>query len=190
MNCKNCGQEIAKKAVVCPSCGCKIKKPIYKKWWFWVLIVIIAIAIGGGIGSSNTKDQGKDEAKKTEKSDTAIGDFSLTVDSCRLAKDYEGKDIVIVKYIFENVSSDESQSFSWAFDDNVYQNGVGLNECYIASDSANYSIDNQTKEIQKGASIEVEAAYELNDTTTDISVEVKELFSFDDETIKKTFSIQ
>ena len=38
--------------------------------------------------------------------------------------------------------------------------------------------------------IDVEVAYELNDETTPVDVEVKELFSFDDKTITKTFSIQ
>ena len=41
----------------------------------------------------------------------------------------------------------------------------------------------------KGATIEVEVAYELNDTTTDIEVEVSELISFNDSMITKTFSI-
>ena len=45
------------------------------------------------------------------------------------------------------------------------------------------------KEIKKGATLEVECAYELNDTTTDIEVEVTETFSFDDEIVTKTFSI-
>ena len=54
MNCKKCNGEIDKKAVVCVHCGCKIKKPIYKKWWFWVLIAVIAI-IGGASGGNNTE---------------------------------------------------------------------------------------------------------------------------------------
>lgn len=61
MNCKNCGQEIDKKAVVCTGCGCKIKKPFYKKWWFW-LIVVVVIAIagsssGGSDNSTNTTNK-------------------------------------------------------------------------------------------------------------------------------------
>lgn len=66
---------------------------------------------------------------------------------------------------------------------------MGLNEAYLLADDANYSSDNQTKEIKKGASLDVEVAYELNDTTSDVEVEVKELFSFSDRTITKTFSI-
>lgn len=76
-----------------------------------------------------------------------------------------------------------------AFSDGVYQAGVGLNKAFVLDDSEKYSADNQTKEIKKGASIEVEVAYELNDTTTDIEVEVEELFSFNDDKIVKTFSI-
>ena len=51
MKCKKCGQEIDKKAVVCVHCGCKVKKPIYKKWWLWaiaVIVVVIAVNSSGG----------------------------------------------------------------------------------------------------------------------------------------------
>lgn len=53
MYCKECGQEVTKGAVICPSCGCKIRKPLYKKWWFWVIIGIVVLAIGGSVGSEN-----------------------------------------------------------------------------------------------------------------------------------------
>ena len=76
-----------------------------------------------------------------------------------------------------------------AFNAEVYQNGVGLNESYFVNDNANYTADNQTKDIKKGATIEVEVAYELNDISTDIEVEVTELFSFSDSSVTKTFSI-
>ncbi len=54
MICKKCGNEVDKRAVVCTSCGCKIKKPIFKKWWFWVVIVIIAIIIAASGGNENS----------------------------------------------------------------------------------------------------------------------------------------
>ena len=44
LKCKNCGEEISKKAVVCPKCGAKVKKPFYKKGWFIALVVIFVIA--------------------------------------------------------------------------------------------------------------------------------------------------
>ncbi|MGN1316800.1 MAG: hypothetical protein ACI4VW_07025 [Acutalibacteraceae bacterium] len=56
MNCKKCGNEIDKKAVVCPKCGCKVKKPIFKKWWFWVIIVLIIAIVGVSGGDTTTDD--------------------------------------------------------------------------------------------------------------------------------------
>ncbi len=163
-----------------------------------VLLVMVFFLFAAGSSSDNeTVDQGKgsvnDKAEQTneEKPDTegVLGDYKVVIDSCRLAENYDDEPVVIVKYIFTNVKDNDSAAFSWKIHDAVYQNGVGLNKAYILDDGANYSADNQSKEIKKGATIEVEVAYILNDTTTDIEVEVKELISFDEKTITKTFSI-
>ena len=54
-NCKSCGAEIAISAKFCPKCGAKNKKPIWKRWWVWILAVIILFAaIGSTSESSNT----------------------------------------------------------------------------------------------------------------------------------------
>lgn len=39
--CKVCGNELAKSAKRCPHCGAKNKRPIYKRWWFWLFIAIV-----------------------------------------------------------------------------------------------------------------------------------------------------
>lgn len=157
-----------------------------------VLAVLLSFSVFAlGSGSDDEKaDQGSGSADQQKEDESALGDYSVEIKSCRLAKDFEGKKVVIVKYIFTNVNDDDSTAFFTAFEDNVYQDGVGLNESYFVDDSAKYSADNQTKEIKKGASLEVEVAYELNDTKTDIEVEVKELFSFEDKVLTKTFSIK
>lgn len=169
-----------------------------------VLLVVLLLACFAvfalGSGEEGTKDQGGGSAVNQGEGSAEnggsnvsgndrLGDFSIVIDSCRLAEDYEGKPVVIVKYIFSNVESEDAKSFMTAFDDEVYQNGVSLNSAIIIDDSIHYSSDNQMKDIKKGASLEVEVAYELNDTTTDIEVEVSELFSLDDVTITKTFTI-
>lgn len=172
-----------------------------------VLLIAVFAVFALGSTESTTTDQGtgsvSNQTQSTEavddvnepaateetKSNDQIGDYSLVIDSCRLAKSYDDKPVIIVKYIFGNVSDDDAACFSFTFEHAVYQNGVGLNEAWVLDDSANYSMDNQSKEIKKGATIEVEVAYELNDTTTDIEVEVSELISFNDSKITKTFSI-
>ena len=155
-----------------------------------VLLIAAFAVFALGSGEDKSSDQGSGSADKEDSVEGEIGDYSVVIDSCRLAKDYEGDPVVIVKYIFSNVKDEDATAFFVAFDETVYQDGVGLNECILVEDSANYSSDNQMKEIKKGVSLDVEVAYELNDTTTDVEVEVKELFSFDDTTITKTFSIK
>lgn len=166
-----------------------------------IMLIAVFAVFALASGEEETKDQGSGEANASASStvestsdsdDDKIGDYSVVIDSCRVAKakGYQEKDVVIVKYIFTNVNDDEPASYYLTFEDEVYQNGVGLNKAYFLDDSANYDSENQTKKIKKGASLEVEVAYELNDSATDIEVEVKELFSFNDTTLKKTFSIK
>ncbi len=147
------------------------------------------VSQSGGVTSSSSSAADSGSSSASVADDEKLGDYSVVIDSFRFGETYDGKKAVIVKYIFTNNNSDTANSFMFAFDDNVYQNGVGLNPAYVMKDSSKYSADNQTKEIKKGASIEVEVAYELNDTTTDIEVEVKELWSFSNKTLTKTFSI-
>lgn len=156
---------------------------------FAICLIFATLALACSDDTSTTVDQGSADAVVTEADVNAIGNYSVEIDSCRLAKDYEGKDVVIVKYKFSNVSGEDPISFMVAFDDYASQSGVGLNESWVVDESANYSSDNQTKEIKKGASLDVEVAYELNDSTTPVDIEVKELFSFDEKTLTKTFEI-
>lgn len=51
--CRHCGAKIAKTAKVCPKCGGKNKKPIYKRWWFIVLAVFLGISIIGSLGGGD-----------------------------------------------------------------------------------------------------------------------------------------
>lgn len=157
-------------------------------------------AIGSGETDEN-KTQGSgtvENATSTEKTQTpgkadsdnnaSIGDYLLEIKSCRLAKDYEKAPVVIITYGFTN-NGDDAASFNLTFNDEAFQNGVGLNKAYVLSDSANYNNDNQSKKIQKGSSLDVEVAYKLNDTSTDVTVEVAQLFSWDNTKISKTFTI-
>lgn len=55
--CKHCGAEIAAGAKVCPQCGGKNKKPLYKRPWFIILIVVILLGAVGSAGGGDKEPQ-------------------------------------------------------------------------------------------------------------------------------------
>ncbi len=194
--CKSCGQLIAKSAKKCPNCGAKNPQPVYKKWWFWLIILIFLFIIIGAAGSgdndtssdsgsSTTKSAGVIDTTKSKEND--LGQYSVEILNARMTSTYDNKPAIVVTYKFTNNTNDTPTAFFTAFDDEVYQNDVGLNSAYFLRDGDPYNSDNSTKAIKKGASIEVEQAYELNDSKTEIVVEVKELWSFSDKVVSKTF---
>lgn len=54
--CKSCGQLIAKTAKICPHCGAKNKKPIYKRGWFIAICVIFVLSVIGSISGGKDSD--------------------------------------------------------------------------------------------------------------------------------------
>ena len=155
-----------------------------------LLLTFGLFAIGSGSDDSSDSKKSEKASKSDKASENDLGDYTVEIKSCRLAKDYQDKPVVIVTYAYTNVDDDSATSFSVAFDDEAFQNGVGLNKCYVIGDGYEYDIDSQSKDIKKGATIDVEVAYELNDETTPVDVEVKELFSFSDKVISKQFTIE
>lgn len=63
------------------------KKPIFKKWWFWVIIVVILTAIFGNTGAKDGVEYGAKDAinsteqqsDKTQDESTAKDDISFVV---------------------------------------------------------------------------------------------------------------
>ena len=161
-----------------------------------LLVTFGVFALGSGEESTVSQSGGavsgteSEQEQSAPEDDMTLGDYIVEIKSCRLAKDYEKKPVVIVTYSFTNQSYDSPTSFMMAIEDNVYQDGVGLNECYFVDGAYEYNSDNDTKEIKKGSTIEVEVAYVLNDETTPIDVEVKEFFSFSNKVITKQIALQ
>ncbi len=56
MECKNCGASYD--GTSCPNCGTmsapnKKRKPLYKRWWFWVIAGVLTIAVMGSLGEDS-----------------------------------------------------------------------------------------------------------------------------------------
>ena len=90
--CTHCGKEIAANAKTCPNCGAKVKKPIYKRVWFWILVAILVLGIGGsaggagGSGSSNGSNNTSADSS-TEVQEEAIEYTAVTTDELSDALD-------------------------------------------------------------------------------------------------------
>lgn len=145
-----------------------------------------ALASSSSDGETSTQAAGQAEKNATESN---VGNYSIEIKNARLSKNWEGKDAVVITYGFTN-NDDEPASFMVAFQENAYQNGVGLERAYTLDDGDPYDEANQSKEIKKGASLDVEVAYILNDTETDVEVEVEEWLGLSDDKVTRTFSIK
>lgn len=113
--------------------------------------------------------------------------YYIEVLSARKSKDYSGKDVVIISYRYTN-NSNETQSFMFAFNTQVFQNNVELESAIVTNDKS-YNSENSLKDIKPGGTIEVQEAYILQDDSP-VTVEVGPLFSFGDDTvISKIFTL-
>ncbi|MBQ8204003.1 MAG: hypothetical protein IJZ75_06980 [Clostridia bacterium] len=70
-NCFKCGSAMEDKAVLCANCGTPsaVKKPVTKKWWFWVLIGFAVIVLIGSMGEDDSTSTNSDTNSKIESSE-------------------------------------------------------------------------------------------------------------------------
>lgn len=184
-----------------PGVNPKPKKPIYKKWWFWVLailavIIIIAIATSGGgdpkepqtDASGNTVTSTRAVAagdKNTMENAGTLGDYQIEIVSARIGKDYvDDNPVLIVTYKWTNNSADAA-SFMFAFGDKAFQDGIQCESNFFVKDQKG----DVNTEIRSGATLELEKAYTLNNTTSPVEIEVDELISFSGKKVVKTFDL-
>ncbi len=164
-----------------------------------IILAVIAVLIIGVVavsksGSDSDKTAAPDsgattsavEATEKEKAEGEIGDFICTVKSAELCKNWEGKDSVKITYSFTN-NSTTAQSFDIALNDDVYQNGIGLEDSFISSDDDDFGLD---VKIKPGATKEVKKVYILNDKETPLDIEISELISLSDDKISTTVEIK
>ncbi len=135
------------------------------------------------VESSSSKQESSSEAK----SKNNLGDYNVKVKSFFLTKDYEKKDVIVVSYEFTN-NSKEASDFSFSIITTAYQDGVELESAFVVSDKK-YDSGSSSKKIKPGKTITVQKAYVLADTKTEVEIEAKELISFSDEIVTKTFKL-
>lgn len=133
------------------------------------------------------------EQKPVENNSTSkFKDFSVNIrDDFYLTKDRNGKDILAVRYDFTNFK-DDPESFNTLVDDKVFQNGIELSSSYSYSifEEKDESAKNYIKDVLKNSTVLVTKFYELKDTTSDVTVQIKKYFDFyNNDKITKTLKL-
>lgn len=200
MYCQKCGTQNPDGANNCQNCGAPLNptpaKPKKKKTGLiiGIVAVIAVIAIIGSIGGGGDKKTDTSSSGDTSASTSAAvattekkadAKFVVKLGETKVIKDYEGKPALLVNYSFTN-NSDKKQSFMVAIKDAAFQDGIGLNDAITMGNE--YDSELQMKEIMPGKTLNVQAAYVLDDTTTPVEIQISELISFNDELID-TFTV-
>ena len=153
--CKVCGKDIATSAKVCPYCGAKNKKPIYKRWWFILLVVLIVLSIIGGLGGTDT-DTPTDTPAKVEEKEPEIEYTEYTVNklisdleknAAKAQDKYEGKYVELTGEL--SVIDSDGKYIALHSDENIFT--LADVQCYIKGDE---QLD-KVKEMEIGDTVTV-----------------------------------
>ena len=136
---------------------------------FFVLAAcaVVSAALVGCGSSSSPESQSVATSVAQNKGDIGPYHFEIS-DTARTEEITEGT-ALIVKYTITN-NSDETITPGSVTRLHVFQNGVSLSGITIIGAENGALMDNEYKSIQPGASIEVEEAFTLDDTTMPIQV--------------------
>lgn len=124
MYCKHCMRQIDDNSDFCPACGksqrTPVKKPIYKRWWFWIIVVFLFIGFSGGSGepeivsSSGGNVQNAGTPQYISVGDTAVlNNVYVTFESAKQSRGSEffvpseGNVFLICEFTIENNTSSE-----------------------------------------------------------------------------------
>ena len=172
----------------------KVKKPFYKRVWFWILAVILIVIIGsalnGGSDSNKASDNGGEKVTKSstsassskeEKSDTfykigdtvKVGDAEYTLNSVELTDERnqfeENQPAQVVKITY-TVKNDGDSDITVGMDVEVYGSDNKKSETYPN--------DNTMGSVAPGKEMDCVAHFGLNQTG-EIEIHFSPLVSFE-----------
>lgn len=157
----------------------KVKKPFYKRVWFWILIVIVVIGVGGALGGGSDDNKAKkvasDNSSTAKTSDSAkeemfkVGDtadlngYQIKVNSVDFSDggDFttpaEGKKFIIINLTITN-NTDKQESFN-PLDYSINEDGVSSSTGFTYLDGVE-TLNSGT--LDKGASVTGNLVGEVN----------------------------
>lgn len=117
----------------------------------------------------------------------AVNDYTVSIVSYKLTKDYEGKKVILFNLGFTN-NSDSTANFSTAIDFSVFQNGVELETAIMSTDETGNG-GNSLLNVKPGAGLPVTAEFLLSSDTSPIDVEITDFWGFSSDKLKTQISL-
>lgn len=116
-----------------------------------------------------------------------LGDFHVEIKNAAVLKDYDRNPAIAITYSWTN-NSNETTNAMVEFSEQAFQDGVELDRAMMIG-SEQYEGGLSLKDLRPGATIDVQVAFELKNTTSPVEFELSELFSFSDDIVIKTFDL-
>lgn len=127
--------------------------------------------------SSESSEEPESEPPQEPAGDEGdIGDYHVAIKGAESGQDYEGSDCIIVTYEWTN-NDDSAHSFMIALNATAFQGAV---ECSRATMVDGVEPEDLLKDIRPGMPVEIKVAYKLNDSETQVEIEVQEQITFAD----------
>lgn len=127
---------------------------------------------------NTTENETPEEPESDAPSNKAtLGDFDVEIKSASLSEDYEGNPVIIVTYSWTN-NSDDTTSPMISIMTSAFQDGVGL-ETAIISDDESFDSNSYMTDVRPGTTIDVQEAFVLSNTTSEVEIEIEEFLSLD-----------
>ena len=141
----------------------------HTRWFCIVLAALMALSL-----AACGKD--KPESPETKTVTLEVGDYELLYKDAYLTKDYAGDDAIVLTLDFTN-NDDTSVAYLWAIIEYASQNGEDLEfaTVYISDESDQMVSDTQMTEVAPGETLEIQTAFVLADTTSEVEIIFEEL---------------
>ena len=135
-------------------------------------ITVLVLLVSGLFGCGNSREYKVDDIALINK--MCIRDRRYK-GAC-IMEDSSGKDAIVLTLDFTN-NSKENASYLWSVSETVMQNGVELEVASVITDYETFDVvtNNQFKEIEPGATLEVQTAFVLADTTSTVKATFEQM---------------
>ena len=105
-----------------------------------------------------------------------IGEFELRYKGASIMTDYEGNDALVLTLDFTN-NSKETTDYFWAIYETAMHNDTELDMAivYLNEETLESVDDSQYQNVDPGTTVEIQTAFELDDTTGEVEVIFEEM---------------